>query len=188
VSRTTSAIDGVLMRALTMHGDARGSVTELYQADGDAGIQPLQWHLLVSNAGTLRGMHLHVRHLDYKVVAGGRLALMLMDLRAGSPTDGVAECHELSGESLMSVLIPPGVAHGVLSHDDTLTMVASSALYDPADEFEFAWDDPALGVPWPGRPVMLSERDRNAGSVAGLRAELEQLGPLWAPGDQAATV
>jgi dTDP-4-dehydrorhamnose 3,5-epimerase len=188
VSRTASAIDGVIKRALTMHGDARGSVVELYGADWDAGIQPLQWHVLVSNAGSLRGMHLHMRHLDYKVVARGRLALMLMDLRAGSPTDGVAECHELSGESQTSVLIPPGVAHGVYSHDDTLTMVASSALYDPADEFEFAWDDPALGVPWPGRPVMLSERDRTAGSVAELRAELERFGPLWAPADQPAPV
>jgi dTDP-4-dehydrorhamnose 3,5-epimerase-like enzyme len=68
----TSAIDGVLMRALTTHGDPRGSVAELYQADWGAGIEPLQWHVLVSRAGSLRGMHLHVRHLDYKVVVAGQ--------------------------------------------------------------------------------------------------------------------
>jgi dTDP-4-dehydrorhamnose 3,5-epimerase len=32
--------------------------------------------------------------------------------------------------------------------------------YDPADELGVAWDDPALGIEWPGTDPVLSERDR----------------------------
>jgi dTDP-4-dehydrorhamnose 3,5-epimerase len=50
--------------------------------------------------------------------------------------------------------------------------------FDGSDELGFAWDDPAVGVPWPpvaatadGRPI-LSERDRSNPSLADLVASL----------------
>jgi dTDP-4-dehydrorhamnose 3,5-epimerase len=54
--------------------------------------------------------------------------------------------------------------------------------YDGADELGFAWDDPAVGVPWPavaatpdGRPI-LSDRDRTNPSLAELVARLRTAG------------
>ncbi len=46
--------------------------------------------------------------------------------------------------------------------------------YDGSDELGFAWDDPAVGVPWPtvsvtpdGQPI-LSDRDRSNPTLASL--------------------
>jgi dTDP-4-dehydrorhamnose 3,5-epimerase len=54
--------------------------------------------------------------------------------------------------------------------------------YDGADELGFAWDDPAVGVPWPpvsgtsdGRPI-LSERDQSNPPLAELVARLRTTG------------
>ncbi len=50
--------------------------------------------------------------------------------------------------------------------------------YDGSDELGFAWDDPAVAVPWPtdlptsdGRPI-LSERDRTNPTLAELLTRL----------------
>jgi dTDP-4-dehydrorhamnose 3,5-epimerase-like enzyme len=50
--------------------------------------------------------------------------------------------------------------------------------YDGSDELGFAWDDPAVGVPWPavsatsdGRPIV-SPRDASNPSLAELVARL----------------
>jgi dTDP-4-dehydrorhamnose 3,5-epimerase-like enzyme len=52
--------------------------------------------------------------------------------------------------------------------------------YDGSDELGFAWDDPAVGVPWPhleatpdGQPI-LSERDQTNPSLADLVRRLRE--------------
>ncbi len=171
------AIAGVVVRPLLMHPDERGSVCELLRIDWEI-FEPVQWHALTSRAGTLRGMHLHVRHADYKIVVAGREALMLKDLRQGSSTEGGAVRLECSADELASVIIPPGVAHGIYSYSDSVTLVGSTALYDPGDEFEFSWADPELGAAWPAVPEHLSNRDRNAQSLASLVEQIEPFQPL----------
>jgi dTDP-4-dehydrorhamnose 3,5-epimerase len=160
-----------------MHLDERGSVCELHRIDWE-NFEPAQWHALTNRAGTLRGMHLHVRHADYKIVVAGREALVLKDLRSGSPTEGRAVRVESSADKLTSVIIPPGVAHGIYAYEDSVTLVGSTALYDPDDEFEFSWADPELGVDWPAAPEHVSSRDRNAQSLRSLIEELEPFQPL----------
>jgi dTDP-4-dehydrorhamnose 3,5-epimerase len=161
-----------------MHRDERGSVCELFRVDWETGLEPLQWHALSSRAGTIRGMHLHARHADYKLVVAGRETLVLKDLRHGSATEGNAVALELSAEQLTSILVPPGVAHGIYSWMDSVTLVGSSALYDPEDEFEFSWADPALGVEWPAEPAYLSTRDRNAQPLEALQRQIEAYQPF----------
>jgi dTDP-4-dehydrorhamnose 3,5-epimerase-like enzyme len=53
-----------------------------------------------------------------------------------------------------------------------------TAEYDGTDELGFAWDDPAVAVPWPavaatadGRPIV-SDRDQSNPSLAELVARL----------------
>ena len=54
-----------------------------------------------------------------------------------------------------------------------------TAEFDDSDELGFAWDDPAVGVPWPlpiaetgdGNPI-LSDRDRSNPTLADLVARL----------------
>jgi dTDP-4-dehydrorhamnose 3,5-epimerase len=168
-------IEGVVLRPRVMHLDHRGAVSELFRADEDDPFEPVQWHVLVGRAGTLRGMHLHLRHWDYKVLVAGREALVLKDLRPGSATEGRGARVELTAAELTTIMIPPCVAHGLYSYEDSVTLVGSSALYDPGDEFEFFWNDPDLGVSWPVHPDHLSERDQTAQPLRMLRRQIESL-------------
>jgi dTDP-4-dehydrorhamnose 3,5-epimerase len=178
VGPATNDIAGVAVSVLAMHRDVRGSVCELFRVDWQVGFEPMQWHALTSRAGTLRGMHLHVRHSDYKIVIGGRETLVLKDLRRGSATEGRSKRLDLSADELTAVVVPPGVAHGIYSHDDSVTLVGSTALYDPHDEFEFHFADPGLGEAWPTSPRHVSVRDRNAQSLSSLIEQIEPFQPL----------
>ena len=47
------------------------------------------------------------------------------------------------------VVIPTGVAHGFLALEPLELLYLVTNEYDGSDELGFAWDDPAVGVPWP---------------------------------------
>jgi dTDP-4-dehydrorhamnose 3,5-epimerase len=187
-----SAIPGVRLGSVVRHADERGSFRELWresafptltadEAGAPHGSTPrfVQANFSTSAAGVLRGLHYHRRQLDYWIVATGRALVALVDVRpvaagsAGSPT---VETHELRADDW--VMIPAGVAHGFLALEALELLYLVTNEFDNSDELGFAWDDPAVGVPWPsiestpdGRPI-LSDRDRSNPSLAALVAGL----------------
>ncbi len=175
-----STLPGVRYGAVTRHVDARGSFRELWRASafprltqGETGApegsEPrfVQANLSTSARGVLRGLHYHRRQLDYWVVVSGRALVALVDVRlvlSGTGDRPVVETRELTADDW--VVIPAGVAHGFLALDELQLLYLVTNEFDESDEMGFAWDDPAVGVPWPavegtpdGRPI-LSERDR----------------------------
>jgi len=192
VTDRPSSIEGVRFGAVPRHADARGSFRELWRASAfptlasaetgaPEGSEPrfVQANLSTSARGVLRGLHYHRHQLDYWVVASGRALVALVDVRpvlAGLGDRPIVETHELPTDDW--VIIPAGVAHGFLALEplDMLYLVTNE--FDGADELGFAWDDPAVGVPWPafagtpdGRPI-LSERDKTNPPLAQLVATL----------------
>jgi dTDP-4-dehydrorhamnose 3,5-epimerase len=161
---------GVIVRALVPHEDERGCFTEIFRDEWGLGVQPMQWNAVRSEAGTLRGVHVHLRHADYLVVPIGRATIGLGDLRPDSPSFGVVATVEMTGEHPSGIEIPPGVAHGFLFHEPSLHIYAVTHYFDPADELGCRWDDPDLAIPWPERPRLVSERDEAAGTYAELCA------------------
>ena len=187
-----SALPGVRLGRLVRHGDGRGAFREVWRASafpaltvaetGAAdGLEPhfVQANLSSSAAGVLRGLHYHRRQLDYWVVASGRALVALVDVRpvaSGAADRAPVETHELSADDW--VVIPTGVAHGFLALEPLELLYLVTNEFDGSDELGFAWDDPAVGVPWPvidstpdGRPI-LSDRDRSNPSLAELVASL----------------
>ena len=173
--------DGVALRPLTMNRDSRGSFTEVFRDEWDTGIAPVQWNVVSSVAGSLRGFHLHIRHDDYLTTVKGRVSVGLRDLRRGSPTEGMSVLFELSEDPLIALLIPHGVGHGFYFHEDSLHLYGVTTSWDIADELTCHWADPELAIPWPAEPAFVSERDATAPSLAQLLDELEPLQPLRAP-------
>ncbi len=188
-----SSLRGVRYGAVTRHADVRGSFRELWRAStfpaptsaetgAPEGSEPrfVQANLSTSAAGVLRGLHYHRHQLDYWVVVGGRALVALVDVRGlldGSGDRPLVETRELEADE--SLVIPAGVAHGFLAREplDLLYLVTNE--FDGSDELGFAWDDPAVGVPWPriagtsdGRPI-LSERDQSNPPLAELVARLK---------------
>jgi dTDP-4-dehydrorhamnose 3,5-epimerase len=190
---TESRLPGVRYGSVKRHGDSRGSFRELWRAStfgtlGPAatGAQPgseprfVQANLSTSAAGVLRGLHYHRRQLDYWVVGSGRAFVALVDVRPALARLGsaVVETRELAADE--SVVIPVGVAHGFLALEPLELYYLVTNEFDGSDELGFAWDDPAVAVPWPqvpgtpdGRPI-LSERDLTNPSLAELVGSLRQ--------------
>ena len=173
----TSTLPGVRYGTIARHGDSRGSFRELWRAGSFPDATFVQANLSISAAGVLRGLHLHRRQDDLWVVAEGRALVALVDVRpalaGGAPS---VEMRELSADDW--VYIPTGVAHGFLAIEPLQLIYLVTNEFDGSDELGFAWDDPAVGVPWPalemtpdGRPI-LSERDGANPSLADLLVRL----------------
>jgi dTDP-4-dehydrorhamnose 3,5-epimerase len=173
-----SPLPGVRFGHLASHGDVRGAFTEVWRAStfaGESDAPFVQANLSTSAPGVLRGLHLHRRQLDYWVVVGGRAFVALVDARPGIEGSGArvpVETRELGLNDW--VVIPAGVAHGFLAIEPLQLLYLVTNEYDGTDELGFAWDDPAVGVPWPavpatadGRPIT-SERDASNPSLAEL--------------------
>jgi len=139
----------------------------------------VQANLSSSANGVLRGIHYHRRQLDYWTVTIGRAFVALVDVRPlldGSGPRAVVETRELLADDW--VVIPAGVAHGFLALETLELLYLVTNEFDGTDELGFAWDDPAVGVPWPavagtpdGRPI-LSDRDRSNPPLAELVVRL----------------
>lgn len=172
---------GVRLRHLDAHRDARGCLTEVFRAVWEQEFRPLQWTAMATEAGTLRGVHVHPRHTDYLVLVTGRTSVGLKDLRSGSPTEDLTALVTIAGEQPVAVTIPNGVAHGIYYHEPSVELVGASEYWNPVDELRCRWDDPALGIPWPAREVLLSPEDAAAAPLAKLRALLAHHQPIAAP-------
>jgi dTDP-4-dehydrorhamnose 3,5-epimerase len=166
-------IHGVLVLPLTSHPDERGSFTEAYRRSWlPDGKEMVQGNLSFSRAGALRGLHFHRRQADYWCVIQGKAFVGLYDLRRGSPTEGVKAEVPLFSEGPRHVLyIPPGVAHGFYAETDMLLHYLVDEYYTGEDEFGIAWNDPDVGIGWPGNDPILSERDRSNPSLAEILPE-----------------
>jgi dTDP-4-dehydrorhamnose 3,5-epimerase len=169
---------GTLLRPLEAHEDERGAFMELFRAEWATGVAPIQWNAVRSEAGVLRGTHVHIRHDDYLTVPFGRASVGLRDLRRGSPTEGLSALVELSAESPAALAIPHGVLHGFYFHEPSLHVYAVSEYWDPADELGCHWADPELEIPWPASSARVSERDEQAQPLRALLAELEPSQPI----------
>ena len=192
MTEPTTAVSGVRLGRLVRHADNRGSFRELWRDSAFAALTPdetgaspgatprfVQANLSTSAAGVLRGLHYHRRQLDYWVVVSGRALVALVDVRplaSGSLQRAPVETHALAADDW--VVIPAGVAHGFLALEPLELLYLVTNEFDNSDELGFAWDDPAVGVPWPpiaatpdGRPI-LSERDQSNPSLADLVASL----------------
>jgi dTDP-4-dehydrorhamnose 3,5-epimerase len=170
----TSEILGVQSIRLKKHADTRGSFTELFR-NSWVRESAQQWSLMSSQAGVLRGLHVHTKHVDAMVVLRGEAFLNLIDLRTASPTFRATQSVELSEKSLELLVIPPGVAHGFYCKTPNSTLVGYSNYYSPTDdEFRLRFNDPELGLTWPNSSPVMSSQD-----VAGppLAHVLKQIAP-----------
>lgn len=152
--------------------DRRGSLTEIFRQEWVNSAVPVQWNCVQSEANVLRGVHVHVKHVDYLVVIQGRMQIGVTDLREGGI--GAGSIVELSEEKRSMLMVPQGVAHGFYFPEPTIFVYGVSEYWDPIhDEYGCRWDDPALGIPWPQAiaPV-LSERDEAACSLEELLVTL----------------
>jgi dTDP-4-dehydrorhamnose 3,5-epimerase len=176
---TPSIIPDVLIIEPEVYRDGRGFFVEFYHADKYRanGIAEtfVQDNHSCSAARTLRGLHMQRRRPQAKLVRviAGEIFDVAVDLRRGSPTFGRSVGVVLSAANFRQCYIPIGFAHGFCAlTPGTEVEYKCSDVYDAADEFGIAWNDPTLAIEWPINDPLLSERDRSHPTLAEIADDL----------------
>ena len=160
----TCEISGLLILEPKVFGDARGFFMETYNQRSyrEAGLAADFVHLSFSRRGTLRGLHCQNPVPQGKLlqVLQGEVFDVAVDIRRHSPTFGKWHGLNLSAENKRQFYVPPGFAHGFLVLSETaLFHYKCTEFYSPQNELAIRWNDPDIGIEWPIKEPLLSERD-----------------------------
>ena len=170
-------LGGVLEIVPKRFGDARGFFSETYNAKtfGESGIDLLfiqDNHSYSAQPGVVRGLHYQLppRAQDKLLrVVRGRVFDVAVDIRRDSPTFGKWVGLEISAEKGNQILIPKGFAHGFMTLEpDTEVIYKVTDTYSPGHDRSVRFDDPAIGIAWPGMEgdLQLSDKDAKAPLLA----------------------
>jgi dTDP-4-dehydrorhamnose 3,5-epimerase len=146
--------------------DARGYFFELHHEARFAALglpdSLVQDNVSFSHRNVLRGLHFQTPGWQGKLVSvlHGEVFDVAVDLRRESSTFGGWHGVTLSEANRRQLWVPRGFAHGfcVLS-DEALVLYKCSAYYEPTQEHTLLWNDPDVGIHWPVRDPLLSEKD-----------------------------
>jgi dTDP-4-dehydrorhamnose 3,5-epimerase len=166
-------LDGMAVIVPDLYQDPRGFFMETYRSDQfrDLGLPVdfVQDNHSRSGRGVLRGLHFQWEPPMGKLmrVPLGIAFLVAVDLRRDSRTLGEWAGIECSAENRRQVWAPAGFARGfcVLSEVAEI-QYKCTGLYSSKAESGIRWNDPAIGIEWPIRDPILSEKDAKARSLA----------------------
>lgn len=187
VEKNAGGIEGLCVITPTVHGDERGYSVETYNQQDmkEAGLEMafVQDNQSSSSKGVLRGLHYQKKYPQGKLVRviRGSVYDVAVDLRADSNTYGKWFGIELSEENHKQFYIPEGFAHGYLVLSEWAEFCYKCTdFYHPGDDGGLVWNDPAIGIKWPGvtgdypgngscagyhmqdgTPLNINERDEN---------------------------
>lgn len=161
-------IPGLLVLEPRVFHDGRGYFFEIHQRRryADLGLPPMvQDNLSRSRRDVVRGLHFQYPRQQGKLVqvVRGEIWDVAVDLREGSPTCGQWYGLRLDDIHHRQLYLSPGFAHGfaVLS-DEADVLYKCTDYYVVEDEVCIHWADPRLGIDWPVKDPLLSERDAQA--------------------------
>ena len=159
-------LDGLVIIEPKVFTDPRGFFFESYHnhryRENGIPCSFVQDNQSFSIKNTLRGLHYQYPHGQAKLVSviKGEVFDVAVDIRRSSPTFAQWEGVHLTERNHLQLFIPEGFAHGfcVLS-DDAVFSYKCSDYYTPSAEHGIVWNDPDIGIIWPVKNPLLSEKD-----------------------------
>jgi dTDP-4-dehydrorhamnose 3,5-epimerase len=112
--------------------------------------------------GAVRGMHLQVgESANWRIVSVTRGSIfdVLVDLRPTSKSYKKTLVNNITNDNHLTLLIPPGVAHGFQALSDSDVNYLSTTSWAP--KLDTGVNPLSCGIDWPLEVNMLSERDQN---------------------------
>lgn len=164
---TKLEIPEILLVEPKVFKDMRGFFSETYKYSDFAQIG-IKEHFVQDNysysiKGVLRGLHYQKEpHAQGKLVQcmKGKIFDVAVDIRRGSQTFGRWVGSELSEENNLMLYVPPAFAHGFVVLSDTARVIYKCTKeYSPENDRGIIWNDPDVGIQWPIKNPVLSEKD-----------------------------
>ncbi|HZQ22501.1 MAG TPA: dTDP-4-dehydrorhamnose 3,5-epimerase [Terriglobales bacterium] len=153
--------------------DSRGFFLEAFRADQfkNLGLPTnfVQDNHSCSSKGVVRGLHFQWEPPMGKLmrVTAGAAFLVAVDIRKGSPTLGKWVGVEASPQNRRQVWAPAGFARGFCAlTDGTEIQYKCTGIYNNKGESGIRWNDPAIGVEWPVKDPIISDKDTKARTLA----------------------
>lgn len=167
-------LNGLAVVVPEVYEDERGFFMEVFRADQfkELGLphEFAQDNHSRSQKGVLRGLHFQwgpppmgkLMRVTY-----GAAYLVAVDIRKGSPTLGQWFGIEVSAKNKKQVWAPAGFARGFYTLTDyTEIQYKCTGVYNKQGESGILWNDPAIGIEWPITDLTLSDKDKNAQTLA----------------------
>lgn len=156
-----------------VHRDDRGSFAEWFRADRLLEVTGRPFRIAQANhstsrRGVVRGIHfadVPPGQAKFVYCPVGAVLDVVVDVRAGSPTFGVADAVVLDDVDRRGVFIAEGLGHAFCAlRDDTSVAYLVSTPYDAGSEHTVSPTDPQLGLSWPDDvgPLVMSDKDAGA--------------------------
>lgn len=162
-------IPDVVLIEPTVFSDNRGFFMETYNfkefAEFGLKDEYVQDNHSRSVRGVIRGLHYQLKdRAQAKLirVTRGKIFDVAVDIRKGSPYFGKWVGVMLSEENKRILYIPEGFAHGfcVIS-DEADVLYKVTDFYSPEHERGIIWNDLEIGIQWPEKNPIISEKDRS---------------------------
>jgi dTDP-4-dehydrorhamnose 3,5-epimerase len=164
-------ISGLKLIKPTIFYDFRGEYVETFNrnkysfrdANGDD-ISFVEDDISLSRNRVLRGLHGDDKTWKLIQCLYGEIYYVVVDLRTNSETYLQWEAFTLNDKNRNQVLVPAGCANGhlVMSTECIFSYKQSQLYSGMENQFTLKWDDPKIGIFWPIKDPILSERDKGA--------------------------
>ncbi|PZT47479.1 dTDP-4-dehydrorhamnose 3,5-epimerase [Helicobacter valdiviensis] len=162
-------LKGVYIITPNKFSDLRGDIWSVFSQENLGNLLPDGLNFVLdkftlSRPNVLRGIH--GDHKSWKLVTCvyGEVHQVVVDCRKDSSTYLKWERFIINKENPQLILIPPyfGNAQYVSSKYDALyyyKWAYEGEYVDANDQFTYAWNDERIGIDWPTKAPILSERD-----------------------------
>ena len=160
-------LERVLLIRPSIFEDHRGTYVETYNIEdykkNGIKIKFVRDDISTSSIDVLRGVHYDDKTWKLIQCMYGEIFFVVVEMRTDSPDYLKWQSFILSSKNRNQVLVPPnsGNGHLVLS-ESCIFHYKMSEYYDPDNEKGLKWDDPKVGITWPIKEPILSNKDKNA--------------------------
>lgn len=160
----STSLDGCVLIKPNVHYDFRGEYIETFNEEEYKKILPssfVQDDISVSHRHVLRGLHGDTKTWKLIQCLHGSIILAVVDYRNPTDTKFSWETFCLNDKNRYQVLVPPNFANGHLCLSDSCIFSYKQTEYytGVSGQFSLAWNDKRIGIKWPIKNPLLSERD-----------------------------
>lgn len=171
--RESSVLQGVYIITPSKFRDLRGEIWTIFTEDNIGKLIPHNIKfkhdkIITSCYNVLRGIHGDVKTYKLVTCVFGEVHQVVVDCRKDSKTYLKWEKFVINRDNQQIILIPPKMGNSYYVSSENAVYyykLAYDGEYLDADEqFTYSWNDENIGIDWPTKKPILSERDILASS------------------------